>query len=95
MTTFYTGGQSFEDIARDFTLSPEYGPAIAIHNNYEGQSITGHKYYITVPDNWMKPEYSGKTITLPDIRNSGSELIAGVPNWALFAGAAILFLTMK
>lgn len=66
MSVIITNGQSWEDIARDYTLSPEYAPAIAIQNNYEGQSITGKKFWVEIPDSWMKPEFSGKEIHLPE-----------------------------
>jgi len=104
MSVILTNGQSFEQIAADFTLSPEYAPAIAIQNNYEGQSITGKRFRIEIPDNWMKPEYAGKTITLPGFSTGipvnqttgGSQIITGVPNWVVYGvgGLLAVFLLM-
>lgn len=105
MSVLITNGQSWEQIAADFTLAAEYAPAIANQNNMEGESITGKRFRIEIPDTWMKPEYAGKSITLPQaggglvpygggVALPGTTIIPGVPNWALFAGLglAVLFL---
>lgn len=65
MATVITNGQSFSDVAAMVTISPEYGPAIAAENNMPGQDISGKRYWVDIPDSWMKPEYAGKKITLP------------------------------
>lgn len=98
MSVILTNGQSFDQIAAQFTLAPEYGVAIANHNNMEGQSITGKRFRIEIPDTWMKPEYAGKEITLPGTgiakpSVTDQTIIPGLPNWALYAiGAGALFL---
>jgi hypothetical protein len=95
MSVIITNGQSWDQIAADFTLSPDYGPAIAIQNNMQDQSITGKKFRIEIPDNWMKPDYAGKQISLP-APSSGASIIPGVPNWAIMAaGVALVFLALK
>lgn len=71
MSVILTGGQTFEQIAAAYTLAPEYGPGIANFNNMGGESITGKKFRIEIPDTWMKPEYAGKQI---DLRGTGNGL---------------------
>lgn len=86
MAVILTGGQSWEQIAADYTLSAAYAPAIAIQNNMEGVPITGVKYRIEIPDAWMKPEYAGKQINLMDVP-------PGAPAWvwlAMLGGLAFL-----
>jgi hypothetical protein len=108
MSVIITNGQSWEQIAADFTLDAAYAPALAIQNNMEDQSITGKRFRIEIPDGWMKPEYSGKSITLPAAGAltpyAGGQLpgivsgtvIPGVPNWVLWTGGglAVLLLLM-
>lgn len=60
-----TGGQSFADIAEKLTISGEYGPAIAAHNKMADSDIVGKKFRLDIPDNWVKPEYVGKQVTMP------------------------------
>lgn len=88
MSVILTGGQSFEQIAANYTLDPAYAPAIAIYNNMPDQNITGQKYRIEIPDTWMKPEYSGKQIDLMQGQSFGgvSPLVWG----AIALGALLL-----
>lgn len=76
-----TGGQSFDEIAKTLTLDAAYGPAIAAHNNMEGQDIGGKKFRLEIPDNWALTEYAGKTIKMPD---------ANPINWMMWGGVAII-----
>lgn len=106
MSVIITGGQSWEQIAADFTLSSAYGPALAIQNNMEDQPITGKRFRVEIPDSWMKPEYAGKSITLPGTGGglpvasgqapSGS-IIPGVPDWVVYGAGvlALMFLIAK
>ena len=94
MAVIFTNGQSFDEIAALFTLSPAYGPGIAAHNNYEGQDISTGKFYVEIPDNWMKPEYAGKQITLPKKQNAAGESggMSTTTIVAIAAGLALLLL---
>jgi len=84
MSVIITGGQSYSEIAARFTLDPAYGPAIQNYNNMQGQDITGKKFYLKIPDTWMKPEYAGKQIQLTSV--SGGMAISP---W-VWAGLALL-----
>lgn len=81
MSVIISNGQSFDQIAAEYTLSPAYGPCIAAHNNMT-DDITGKRYWVEIPDGWMKPEYAGKKITLAKTDSPG------IPTWAI-AGAVI------
>ena len=95
MSVLLTNGQSWEQVAADFTLDPSYAPAIAIQNNMGDESITGKRFRIEIPNEWMKPAYAGKEISLPKA-GGGNEIISGVPNWVLgVAVAGFIFATMK
>lgn len=86
MAIVLTGGQSWDELAAQYTLSPAYGPGIANYNNMTGQSITGKKFRIEIPDTWMKPAYAGKQIDLMNVA-------PGIPTWVIMAlGAGLLFL---
>jgi hypothetical protein len=80
-----TGGQSFADVGALLTIGGAgYGPAIAVQNNMDGQDITGKKFYLTIPDEWMAdPANAGKTITLPAAAAS-----SGIP-WYVWAGIGL------
>ena len=102
MSVIITNGQSWEQVAADFTLAPEYAAALPIQMNMEGQSITGKRYRLEVPDTWMKPEYAGKSITLPGVGltpygNAPASIVRGVPDWVLWGGLglAVLLLVSK
>ena len=81
-----TNGQSWADLANQFTPYPEYELNIAAYNNMLDQSITGKRYRIEIPVGWLRNSVntSGGGIELPA---SGGEIIKGIPNWALVAGA--------
>ena len=93
MAVFLTNGQSFDELAALFTLSPAYGPGIAEHNNYGGQDISMGKFWVEIPDNWVKPEYQGKQVTLPKKPGfSGDEKITPMTTALLVGGLALLLL---
>lgn len=104
MSVIITNGQSWDYIAKTFTLAEEYAPALANYNNMEGESITGKRFRIEIPDSWMKPEYSGKEITLPaggfsttggtgsnyPVPMGSTSIIPGVPNMVLLGAIGLL-----
>ena len=94
MAVFLTNGQSFDELAALFTLSPAYGSGIAEHNNYGGQDISMGKFWVEIPDNWVKPEYAGKQITLPKKQNAAgaSGGMSTTTIVAIAAGLALLLL---
>lgn len=65
-----SSGQSFAELAEKLTISGEYGPAIAAHNNMVDSDIDGKKFRLDIPDNWVKPEYVGKQVTMPAVAKS-------------------------
>ena len=90
MSVILTNGQSFADIARDYTISPAYGPGIANYNNMPDEDIIGKKFRIEIPDTWMLPQYAGKQIDLRGASGTSggvSPLIWG----ALAVGVVLLF----
>lgn len=88
-SVIYTGGQSFDELASRFTISPAYGPAIANYNNYTGQDIKDGKFYVKIPGNWLKPEFVEKII---DLRNEGQ---GKGSVWLLGAAALAAILLIK
>lgn len=88
MSVILTGGQSFDNIAEQFTLSSAYGPGIANYNNMPGEDITGKKFRIEIPDTWMKPEYAGKQISL--MNTSANASVSPLVWGALAIGAFLL-----
>lgn len=94
MSVILTNGQSFSDIAAQYTLAVEYGPAIANYNNMTGEDIAGKKYRIEIPDTWMLPQYSGKQIDLRGTMTNGTPGgVMGVP-WFIWAGVAVAALML-
>lgn len=93
MSVIITGGQSFSDIAAAVTISPEYGPAIAMHNGMEGQDIIGRRFRLEIPDNWMQSELAGKTINMNVTQNKPG----GMPGWLPYAvgGLVLAMLLMR
>lgn len=81
-----TGGQSFEELAELLTLDASYAPALAAQSNMAGKSITGKKFYLTIPDEWVKDEFKGKTVKMPE--TSGG----GITPLVIAAGVAAVFL---
>jgi len=80
-----TNGQSWADLARQFTDYPEYELNIAAYNNMLDQSISGKRYRIEIPTGWLKAGVNtGGGVELPA---GGGEIIKGIPNWALVAAA--------
>jgi len=100
MSVILTNGQSFDQIAATYTLAPEYGIAIQNYNNMEGQTITGMRFRIEIPDTWMKAEYAGKQINLATAGTGagsapGQSIIPGIPNIALIGAALAALLFVK
>lgn len=83
-----TGGQSFDELADMLTIDKAYGAAIAARNNMEGADISGKKFRLTIPDNWVLAEFIGKTVTMPEAGSS----ISSVVKFAALAAAGYLFL---
>lgn len=94
-----TNGQSWLDLANQFTGDPVYELNIAAYNNMLDQSITGKRYRIEIPVSWLKTNIAnqagGGTVTLP-VASGSASIIPGVPNWALAVGvAAVLAIMIK
>lgn len=95
MSVILTGGQSWDKLATDYTLSAAYAPALANYNNMDGESITGKQFRVEIPDTWMLPAYAQKQI---DLRNTGagapmsSGTVAGISPlvWGAIAIGALL-----
>lgn len=85
MSVVITNGQSWAEIAEMLTLSKDYAPAIAAQSNMDGEDITGKRFRLEIPDNWMKPEYSGKTITL-----AKAAMASPSSNWMIYIGVGLL-----
>ena len=85
MSVILTNGQSWEQLAAAYTLDPSYAPAIATQNNMPGESITGKRFRVEIPDTWMQPQFAGKQIDLTGVSS-------GLPMWVWFAvaGAVVL-----
>lgn len=91
VTVFVTNGQSFRELATQYTLSPEYAEGIANFNNMGVDDITGKRFRVEIPTSWLKTTgEAGGTVQLPPSGNAMKELVPGVPNFVTFGALGLL-----